>query len=312
MLSVLSIPSTTDKLGQLVELNWAELEECESAREVKLKRKLLKGLAVYTEDQIWEAVVKRKEASGQDEDGFPDLREPEWEVFSDPDPSLNSRDFKLRVVEPPKAYRKVLKKVVLAERLREVRALTGFTRIESPGDYTEIGDFPKDQRVPLSRKAPKWVPTSEIRGEGVFLQFSEQAIEAWVKKTEEREGEFFEAHKRWRKNRGLEPDDGFPTMRYVLLHSLAHALIRQFAVECGYTTASIRERIYSRPPGGDGEPMAGVLLYTAAPDSEGTLGGLVALGDPKALGRHLDQALEAMRSAPPTRSVPSTTRSRTG
>ncbi|WP_406699441.1 DUF1998 domain-containing protein [Singulisphaera sp. Ch08] len=295
MLSVLSIPSTTDKLGQLVELNWAELEECESVREVKLKRKLLKGLAVYNEDQIWEAVVKRKEGSVQDEGEFPDLREPEWAVLSDPDPSLNSRDFKLRVVEPPKSYRKLLEKVVLAERLREVRALTGFTRIESPGDYTEIGDFPKDQRVPLGRKPPKWVPTSEIRGEGVFLQFSEDAIEAWVKKTGEREGEFFEAHKRWRTNRGLEPNDGFPTMRYVLLHSLAHALIRQFAIECGYTTASIRERIYSRPPGGDGKPMAGVLLYTAAPDSEGTLGGLVALGDPKALGRHLDQALEGMK-----------------
>jgi len=84
-------------------------------------------------------------------------------------------------------------------------------------------------------------------------------------------------------------------MRYVLLHSLAHALIRQFAVECGYTAASIRERIYSRPPGTDAEPMAGILLYTAAPDSEGTLGGLVALGQPKTLGRHLDQALESMR-----------------
>ena len=127
----------------------------QSVREVKLKRKLLKGLAVYTEDQIWEAVVKRKEASGQDEDGFPDLREPEWKVFSDPDPSLNGRDFKLRVVEPPKAYRKVLEKVVLAERLREVRALTGFTRIESPGDYTEVGDFPKDQRVPLRAEGPE-------------------------------------------------------------------------------------------------------------------------------------------------------------
>jgi hypothetical protein len=186
-------------------------------------------------------------------------------------------------------------KVVLAERLREVRTLTVFTRIESPGDYTEVGDFPKEQRVPLSRAAPRWVPISEVRGEGIFLQFSEDAFEAWVKKAKEREGEFFEAHKRWRQNRGLEPKDGFPTMRYVLLHSLAHALIRQFAVECGYTAASIRERIYSRPPGGDHEPMAGILLYTAAPDSEGTLGGLVALGEPTALGRHLDQALEAMR-----------------
>ena len=110
MLSVLSIPTTTDKLGQLVELNWAELEECESAREVKLKRKLLKGLAAFSEDQIWEAVARRKEASGQEEDEFPDLREPEWAVFSNPDPSLNSRDFKLRVVDPPEAYRKVLRR----------------------------------------------------------------------------------------------------------------------------------------------------------------------------------------------------------
>ena len=63
-LSALSSPSTTDKLGQLIEMNWAELEECESAREVKLKRKLLKGLAPYSEDQIWQAVAKKKSASG--------------------------------------------------------------------------------------------------------------------------------------------------------------------------------------------------------------------------------------------------------
>jgi len=69
-----------------------------------------------------------------------------------------------------------LKQVVLAERLRKVGSLIGFTRIESAGDYTEIGDFPQEQRVRLSRTAPKWVPTSDIRGEGVFLQFSEQVM----------------------------------------------------------------------------------------------------------------------------------------
>ena len=41
--------------------------------------------------------------------------------------------------------------------------------------------------------------------------------------------------------------------------------------------------------------MAGVLIYTAAPDSEGTLGGLVSLGKPETLERHLDQALDNMR-----------------
>ena len=296
MLSALSIPSTTDKLGQLIELNWAELEECESVREVKLKRKLLKAVATYTEEQIWEAVKKRKSGADKKEDEeAADLRDPEWEVFSNPDPNLNSRNFRLRAVEPPKEYRHVLEKVVLAERLREVRSLIGFTRIESPGDYTELGDFPKENRVPLGRSKPKWVPTSEVRGEGVFLHFSEKAIEQWLKKTKALDAEFFEAHRRWRMTRGLEPNEDYPTMRYVLLHSLSHALIRQFSLECGYSTASIRERIYSRPPSPDHEPMAGVLLYTAAPDSEGTLGGLVSLGDPKTLGRHLDQALEAMR-----------------
>lgn len=41
--------------------------------------------------------------------------------------------------------------------------------------------------------------------------------------------------------------------------------------------------------------MAGVLIYTAAPDSEGTLGGLVSLGQPEILGRHVRDALEGMR-----------------
>jgi hypothetical protein len=297
MLSALSIPATTDQLGQLIEMNWAELEECESAREVQLKRRLLRGLANYSETQIWEAVAQKKSSAAPDDDQPTNLREPEWQVFAQPTPYLNSRDFKLRVVDPPQHYRDVLHQVVLAERLREVRSLIGFTRIESPGDYTDLGEFPPDQRVPLSRTAPRWVPTFEVRGEGVFLHFSEEAIQRWLGRhaVKRLETEFCEAHRRWRTTRGLSPNDGYPTMRYVMLHSLAHALIRQCSLACGYTTASLRERIYARPPNDDEAPMAGVLLYTAASDSEGTLGGLVSLGEPQTLGRHLDQALEAMR-----------------
>jgi DNA invertase Pin-like site-specific DNA recombinase len=39
--------------------------------------------------------------------------------------------------------------------------------------------------------------------------------------------------------------------------------------------------------------MAGIMLYTAAPESEGTLGGLVSLGRRDRLGGLIDQALEA-------------------
>jgi len=71
--------------------------------------------------------------------------------------------------------------------------------------------------------------------------------------------------------------------------------MRQLTLECGYTAASIRERIYWRDQNSELEPMAGVLIYTAAPDSEGTLGGLVGLGEPRTLGRHIAQALEMVR-----------------
>ena len=103
------------------------------------------------------------------------------------------------------------------------------------------------------------------------------------------------AHQAWRKRRGLDPAALWPGERYVLLHSLAHALINELALECGYATASIRERIYANTPGGDRPPMAGVLLYTAAPDAEGTLGGLVSLGRPEFAGPLLARALARMR-----------------
>jgi hypothetical protein len=102
------------------------------------------------------------------------------------------------------------------------------------------------------------------------------------------------AHMGWRKQRGLDPAALWPGERYVLMHSLSHALINELALECGYAVASIRERIYSNAPGGESAPMAGVLLYTAAPDAEGTLGGLVSLGRPEFAGPVLSRTLERM------------------
>ena len=90
----------------------------------------------------------------------------------------------------------------------------------------------------------------------------------------------------------MEPLSGWPGARYVLLHTLSHALIREFALDCGYASSSIRERIYSRS---GADPMAGILLYTAAPDSEGTLGGLVSLGAPERLADLLNNALDNTR-----------------
>lgn len=169
---------------------------------------------------------------------------------------------------------------MLVERIREVRALMGFTRIESNADFAEATNLGEGRLTKLSRESPKWLPASEVRGEGIFLRIREEILMAWQDKPElqQLQHEFLESHKAWRTLRKLEPaSEHFPGIRLVLLHSLAHALMRQIVLDCGYAAASVRERLYARQPGEDGGPMAGILLYTAAPDSEGTLGGLVEL-----------------------------------
>ena len=94
-----------------------------------------------------------------------------------------------------------------------------------------------------------------------------------------------DAHVAWCERRGIaNPREHFPGMRAVLLHSLSHALMRRMALESGYSQSAIRERLYVVGEHQDGGPMAGLLLYTAAPGSEGTLGGLVTLGEPARLG----------------------------
>jgi hypothetical protein len=65
------------------------------------------------------------------------------------------------------------------------------------------------------------------------------------------------------------------------------------ALECGYNAASIRERVYADTE--EGKSQAGILIYTAAADSDGTLGGLVELGKPENLGRLLRQSLDRAR-----------------
>ena len=295
MLSALSVPQATDKLGQLVSENWVTLDKVTSLDRLQLLREIgqLKEFAKFTDNEVWLAIQKQR-SGGNEEQEASDLKSPEWEVFANPNPALNSKDFRLKVVAPPDGYTGFFDKIVLAQKLREVRALIGFTRLESAGDFDTPQELPPDQRAPLSRKIPTWVPASEIRGEGIFFQFAEKALKKWEGDHGAYFDEFYKAHRRWREARKLKPEVGYPGIRFVLLHTFAHAVIRQLSIECGYTTASIRERIYCNSPEDD-KPMAGVLIYTAAPDSEGTLGGLCALGRPDRLGNHLDAALDMTR-----------------
>ena len=170
-----------------------------------------------------------------------------------------------------------------------MNALIGFTRVEAPEESNNPDEQPP--MAALSNDTPDWIPASQVHGEGIFIRFDEAMLQTWEAKPAVKalDAKLFEGHKGWRNSRKLDPNDGYPGIRYVLLHTLSHLLIRELALECGYNAASIRERIYAETD--DGKSQAGILIYTAAADSDGTLGGLVELGKPDNLGRLLDQAI---------------------
>ena len=293
--SALSIPSQAGELAQAIDEAWSVLGVYPAGIEIldanlkahpdlKVLRALSEKLGLQA---VHQAVEARREGLGKGDAG--DLRTPEWRVLCAPADAPEQPDFKLRTVGSPPALAGVLEDVVLVERLREVSALRGFTRINAPDELGSGGG----KIVPLAREAPRWLPCSEVRGEGIFIRFPEENVLEWEARYRDTGAAHVlrKGHRAWRQRRGLDPDEGWPGERYVLLHSFAHALIRELALECGYTASSIRERIYAIS-GGEEDPMAGVLLYTAAPDSEGTLGGLVSLGEPEQLGPLLRQALD--------------------
>lgn len=250
-------------------------------------------LAEYTDEQIMEALLERGRDVGEED--AQDLKRAEWSAMSTPEAAPSSADFQLREVPLPGTGEGFLSRVVLVERIREVTALLAFTRIRSSLDAEEDEDLERQRWAPLSSNPPTFVPATEVRGEGIFLQFDEQRLANWIRRSNFFDTQMRRAHSRWRQARGLPASPhSFPGMRYVLLHSFSHALMRALALDCGYAAASIRERIYSAE-GTAEEPMAGILLYTAAPDAEGTLGGLVELGRPEHLSVHVAHALASMR-----------------
>lgn len=289
--SALSIPAANDKVTRLVSALLGELAGVETVDDVGPALKFNPSLAPLKEfaaDKVWEALVALR---GVSDDDSPDLLGPEWEVLTHPANAPSDEDFRIIATPVPEGYTGRLGSVVSAERLREVVAFTGFTRLDAP-DSGVADDVEAPNRAPLSRDRPSWIPAAEVRGEGIFLTLDEGRLRDWedrVGVTEHAES-LRKAHDRWRERRHLSPGTGWRGHRYTLLHSLSHLLINELAMECGYSAASIRERIYCSEGSVD-EAMAGVLLYTAAPDSEGTLGGLVSLARPDTLGRMLDQAL---------------------
>ncbi|MFG1495172.1 DUF1998 domain-containing protein [Saccharospirillum sp. HFRX-1] len=176
--------------------------------------------------------------------------------------------------------------VTLVHKLRETRAFSGFTRVfaDTESDMSYLQGM-----LRLSPPDKKWLPANVVYGEGIFLTLDEQRLRRWEGKPEvqKRVQPLIARYHALCQSRRLHSRNIGP--RYVLLHTISHLLINRLTFECGYSSAALRERLYvSENPGA---PMAGILIYTAAGDSEGTLGGLVRMGKPGRLEPLLKRTL---------------------
>ena len=301
--SVLSIPPYSDRLADLV-AKAMPFNNVQGLRNGALKLddaiglcRTMPGLddaAVYSDQQIKESLLI---LTGQKEVQLPSSESEQRArernaIVQGREETEEALDFVAELVTDLSAYdvlQTYLGKLVKVHRLREVRALRGFHRVESGF----AGDSFRVEVAPLNKRRLEWLPAIEVRGEGVYVELPEEKLAKWERHPAvlQRVGVIAENLRRVCERNGWPVHAVAP--REILVHTLSHLLMKQLALECGYSGNSLRERLYVQ--GAPSEPFAGLLIYTASTAADGTLGGLVSQGEPERLAGILAAALLSAR-----------------
>lgn len=280
IISALSIPPWSDDIQILLNSKWEDIKVVIVQHGIeRLHGALFMSFPKSTDNelsQIYAAIQIRYEKEQMKEN----IRLEEWNAFQEI--NSKSKNFHIEEEEAHRTISKFISRVVLVHRLREVRALRGFTRI----DYPDPHDESNISFSYLSGKQVDWLPAVEVLGEGIFIQLNPDTLALWETNNNviNRYQEILGKYQDWRVKKGWVEDSLFSN-RFMLLHSLSHALIRELSLSCGYSSNSIREKIYSGPS------MCGILLYTASTDSDGSLGGIIQQGRNEQFSMLLKQAI---------------------
>jgi hypothetical protein len=313
---VISLPASVDQLAELVRSVWSALQTCASAEDVKLARRFNPQVAAtlegYPDEEVWSRIAVMRRSDDQ-EDQAENPRLAEFAMLASgqpvigtptPDALLHAETLPRATWDPSNSpILKGIFSLVSVHRLREVACLYGFTRFEpAPVITDEFEDVGLAVRgAPLARN-PTWLPAVEQFGEGLFLTLDRDALQGWRERpqVQGRIAALGVGADRWlqqRRQRGENISDRAirDQLRpeYLLAHSLAHALITEVAIDCGYPASSIRERIYISQGLGSAIPAVGILIYTASAGNQGTLGGLVEVS--RRFAQVLENALERQR-----------------
>jgi hypothetical protein len=259
----------------------------QNARRVLIRAMRLADVTGKAEDELVAAIEDRIARLNSPDQN---LRWEEYQQFvQHKQPFGENTEFEIRPAVPPPELATWLESVTRATRLREVRALRGFTRVFPPS----VGDDERIARISVNQLT--WLPAVENRGEGIFIQLNQDKLRSWESKTVvvDRVTVLRKAYEQAWQDRGRPgAAPKLVTPRLLLIHSLAHALIRQVSLSCGYSSASLRERLYV--DAGPMWEMAGLLIFTSSPDADGTLGGLARQGESGNIVRVFEDALASM------------------
>jgi hypothetical protein len=303
VVSALSIPPVSEAAFQIVEQQWIAIEGL-GGEALRPFLERLGGRYGVGADSLMAAVNEKRRIQGVGAAaGDIGARREEYAALcSDRDDPVVGGvvpHFQNAVSAPPLALERWFDLIGAASRLREVRALTGFSRIEPfPVSADRVrAALQQGQLASLSKNHSNWFPAAEIRGEGIFLRFRTDAVERWIAANP---GVSARAHALDLKSAAIAAERGYQrdyqiTPRLLLVHSLAHTLIRTISIECGYSSSALRERLYVAERSESGEAMNGLLIYTGSPDSEGSLGGLVRLAQPDQIEHVVVRALRSAR-----------------
>ncbi len=295
--TVISLPSEDDKLSGLVDTLSGDLAEVQAVEDVapakKFNSKIKAVLGSYSDADIFDRLQRVRQGAKPNASGSPKLAE--FDLFASGRAEIghNHPTAKLYAQTLPREVWDIsdservsgIKALVAVHRLREVSCLYGFTRFEAAPTSAD-GDLEDAQLsvrgAPLS-KDMDWLPAIEQFGEGLFVHFDVDRVKDWVRSDDmkPRNEKLLAGYDHWQNHwqkrfSGKAP--AYPGTPYVLLHSISHALMAEIALDCGYPSSALKERVYALSDARDTSDLnrCGILLYTASAGSQGTLGGLVA------------------------------------
>lgn len=277
--SALNIPPWTTRISQVLRRHMAALDGRSDGQAADYIEKYihhqLRGVDTASILSVWKQLSKNdQEEHPQNEQ---QLYEDEYVALCDMADNPDG-DFCSTPKPVPIKYSGLIHRIFAITRMTEVVAMLGFTRLH-PWD----GDYRSPALAPIfSNPNQEWLPAVELHGEGIFIELTEDYVQRWEQQNETVYAEML------RNASAIHCVNASP--RYVLLHTLSHLLIRALAVNCGYQAASMKERIYSTYCE-NGKAMCGILIYTTAADTEGSLGGLVGQAEPEYMEAHLDALL---------------------